>query len=129
MATGPEDPTRLTKPRVKFEDLESKERRIRIAYLENQQAELGTEIKLLKQRGLYWYKTVLLIQNCTFCRIVFWVQKQNCIIDAKLYLGTKIVFGYINVFEYIIVFWIQNCILDTKLYFGYKIVFYTKLYF
>ena len=53
MATGPEDPTRLTKPRVKFEDLESKERRIRIAYLENQQAELGTEIKLLKQRGLY----------------------------------------------------------------------------
>ena len=49
MATNnPEDPTKLTKPRVKFED---KERRIRIAYLENQQAELGTEIKLLKQRG------------------------------------------------------------------------------
>ena len=51
MATNQEDPTRLTKPRVKFTDLESKERRIRIAYLENQQAELGTEIKLLKQRG------------------------------------------------------------------------------
>ena len=65
MATGPEDPTRLTKPRVKFEDLESKERRIRIAYLENQQAELGTEIKLLKQRGIDTKKRFCIeMQNC-----------------------------------------------------------------
>ena len=66
MATGPEDPTRLTKPRVKFEDLESKERRIRIAYLENQQAELGTEIKLLKQRGSYLFKNIFFLQICIF---------------------------------------------------------------
>ena len=70
MATGPEDPTRLTKPRVKFEDLESKERRIRIAYLENQQAELGTEIKLLKQRGIIDTKK-------RFC-----IEMQNCNIES-----------------------------------------------
>ena len=39
------------KPKVTFDDLASQERRTRIAFLENQQAELETEIRLLKQNG------------------------------------------------------------------------------
>ena len=39
-------------PKVTFEkDLEGQERRTRIAFLENQQAELETEIRLLRQNG------------------------------------------------------------------------------
>lgn len=37
--------------KVTFDDLASQERRTRIAFLENQQAELETEIRLLKQNG------------------------------------------------------------------------------
>ncbi len=36
---------------VTFDNLASQERRTRIAFLENQQAELETEIRLLKQNG------------------------------------------------------------------------------
>ncbi len=43
----------LESPKSKLDELVEQERRTRIAFLENQQAELETEIRLLKQNGKF----------------------------------------------------------------------------
>ena len=48
---GLESASKINKSKVTFDELASQERRTRIAFLENQQAELETEIRLLKQNN------------------------------------------------------------------------------